>query len=65
MATPPDGAHQAFHSVHHPVRTDDGDWMLFATSTPITPARLKAATKAWGGPVRFFNHDEEPPSDWP
>lgn len=60
-----DGALRHFQTLFTPLRADDGEWRLQASMTEITEDQKNAARAAWGGPVRFFDHDEEPPFDWP
>jgi transcriptional regulator with XRE-family HTH domain len=54
-----------FRTVFVPLRTDQGDWLLQATVSEISEAERRAAEKAWGGTLRFFDHDVEPPLEWP
>jgi transcriptional regulator with XRE-family HTH domain len=54
-----------FKTVLLPLRTDDDEWLLQATSSEISASDLNAAMGEWNGRVRFFEHDEEPPYTWP
>jgi transcriptional regulator with XRE-family HTH domain len=54
-----------FHTPFTPLRVDDGEWRLQASMVEITEDQKNTAHAAWGGPVRFFDYDEEPPFDWP
>lgn len=56
---------QPFRTIFLPLRTDDGQWLLQAHIIEITQDQYDAAHKAWGGSTRFFQHDEDPPHDWP
>lgn len=66
-STPPneDRPTRHFQTVFVPLRTDQGDWLLQATVTEISEADRRAAEKAWNGTLRFFDHDVEPPAEWP
>ena len=54
-----------FRTVFMPLRTDEDEWLLQACVAEITCDAYEAAIAAWGGCVRFFKHDEDPPHDWP
>lgn len=63
---PKDGhALRCFKTTFTPIRSDDGEWLLHACLVEIEESIWAAAREAWGGPIRFFNHDEEPPYSWP
>ena len=61
----PDGGLRHFQTVFTPLRADDGEWRLQASMVEIAEDQKNAARAAWGGAVRFFDHDEEPPYAWP
>jgi len=54
-----------FRSGFTPIRGDDGLWRLQSSILEISPKQKQAARQTWGGPVRFFDYDEEPPYAWP
>lgn len=54
-----------YRTIFLPLRTDDGEWLLQGHIIEITQAQHDAASKAWGGSTRFFQHDEDPPYEWP
>lgn len=54
-----------FRTVFMPLRTDKDEWLLQACVAEIPSDAGNAAIAAWGGCVRFFKHDEEPPHGWP
>ena len=60
-----DGALRHFQTLFTPLRCEDGRWRLQANMVEITEHQKNAARAAWGGPVRFFEYDEQPPYDWP
>jgi transcriptional regulator with XRE-family HTH domain len=66
-SAPSNAEHSArhFRTVFVPLRTDQGDWLLQATLCEISEADRLAAEKAWNGTLRFFEHDVEPPEEWP
>lgn len=54
-----------FRTVFMPLRTDEDEWLLQGSVAEIDSDACEAAVAAWGGCVRFFKHDEEPPYEWP
>lgn len=54
-----------FRAVCMPLRSDQGDWLLQATLSEISEKQRVDAETAWGGVVRAFDHDVDPPYDWP
>jgi len=54
-----------FRTVFLPLRTDQGDWLLQASICEISESERQAAEQAWNGIIRVFEHDTEPPYDWP
>ncbi len=54
-----------FKTLLVPLRSDQNEWLLQASLTEISAADMAEAIKAWGGPIRIFEHDEEPPFSWP
>jgi len=65
--TPPWGEHapRHFRTIISPVRGDDARWRLHASTLEIGPRDKDLALRRWGGPVRLFDYDEEPPFEWP
>lgn len=65
--TAPKDSHalRCFKTTFTPFRSDEGEWLLHACLVEIEESMWAAARQAWGGPVRFFDHDEEPPYSWP
>lgn len=62
--TAPKNGHalRCFKTTFTPFRSDDGEWLLHACIVEIEESMWAAARQTWGGPIRFFDHDEDPPT---
>ncbi|MCR9129572.1 MAG: helix-turn-helix domain-containing protein [Alphaproteobacteria bacterium] len=61
----PERAQRHFRTILTPVKGEDGEWRMQVTLAEIDARAKEAARQAWGGLIRYFDYDEEPPYDWP
>lgn len=61
----PERATRHFRTILTPLKGEDGEWRMQVTLAEIDAKAKEAARQAWGGLIRYFDYDEEPPYEWP